>query len=208
MFSVAKAVALATIATSAFAAQMSNSELYVNVHQLFCPDVAVFFARGTGEVGTIGAVVGPPVSAALKLAIRGNVDFGGVVYPAIIAGYLAGGDIGASRWPRMLHPGPADAPTLKSSCLGAGAQVTHRAANRLSASAQERVVAVVTFGDPIRDTTLPGVLQSRRKTFCAVSDLICRGQPTILPHLGYGDACLFFLSNDGFVLIVFVAARV
>jgi hypothetical protein len=45
----------------------------------------------------------------------------------------------------------------------------------------------VTFGDPDRDKTLPGVLESRRKTFCATGDLICDGQSIVLPpHLSYG----------------------
>ena len=68
-----------------------------------------------------------------------------------------------------------------------GAQVTHLAARQLSSSEQNRIVAVVTFGDPYRSTALPGVLQSRRKTFCNLGDLICTGQPIVLaPHLTYG----------------------
>ena len=49
------------------------------------------------------------------------------------------------------------------------------------------MVAVVTFGDPFRDRALPGVLQSRRKTFCNDGDLICDGLPVVLdPHGTYG----------------------
>jgi len=78
-----------------------------------------------------------------------------------------------------------------------GAQVTHIAANRLSSAIQNRVVAVVTFGDPNRDKALPGVLQSRRKTFCNFGDLICEGLPTILAaHLTYGTVCLPFNERD------------
>ncbi|KAF5338511.1 hypothetical protein D9611_013293 [Ephemerocybe angulata] len=69
-----------------------------------------------------------------------------------------------------------------------GAQVTHLAARQLTSAIQNRVVAVVTFGDPYQSTALPGVLESRRKTFCNVGDLICTGQPIVLaPHLAYGS---------------------
>jgi hypothetical protein len=45
----------------------------------------------------------------------------------------------------------------------------------------------VTFGDPDRDKTLPGVLESRRKTFCALGDTICEGLPIVSPpHFSYG----------------------
>ena len=68
-----------------------------------------------------------------------------------------------------------------------GAQVVHLAAAQLSATVQSRVVAAVTFGDPNRDKALPGVLESRRRTFCAAGDLICAGQIIVLPpHLSYG----------------------
>lgn len=69
-----------------------------------------------------------------------------------------------------------------------GAQVVHLAAAQLSTADQSRVVAVVTFGDPDSTQALPGVLESRRKTFCATDDLICAGQAVVLPaHLSYGS---------------------
>ena len=69
--------------------------------------------------------------------------------------------------------------------------MTHLAARQLSSAIQNRVVAVVTFGDPNERTALPGVLQSRRKTFCNFGDLICTGQSIILaPHLTYGSVSL------------------
>ncbi|KAF9053148.1 cutinase [Panaeolus papilionaceus] len=201
MFSLSKAVALAVFAATAFAAPAAELE----ARQLFCPDVKVFFARGTTEAPTLGAVVGPPFAAALNIAIVGkDVDVEGLDYPALVSGYLAGGDIGgAIRMANDVTSIAGRCPNTKIVMSGysQGAQVTHRAAARLSSSVQQRVVAVVTFGDPYEDTALPGVLQSRRKTFCAFGDLICEAQPVVLPaHLGYGA--------DTPAAAAFVAARV
>jgi cutinase len=63
-----------------------------------CPDVQVYFARGTTEVGTLGTVVGPSFSTALNVQLVGkNVRFTGIDYPALVSGYLAGGDAGGAR---------------------------------------------------------------------------------------------------------------
>ncbi|KAF8147586.1 cutinase [Crassisporium funariophilum] len=156
-----------------------------------CSDVVVYFARGTTEPGTLGTVVGPPFQSALQSALTGKtLQFVGINYPATVDGYLAGGDAGGGKTMADSVTSTANScPKAKIVMSGysQGAQVTHIAANRLSAALQNRVIAVVTFGDPFRDRALPGVLQSRRKTFCAEGDLICEGQPIVLPpHLSYG----------------------
>jgi cutinase len=62
-----------------------------------CSDVTVYFARGTGESGTIGTTVGPQFKAALKTALGSKtLEFVGVPYPANIWGFLEGGDPGGS----------------------------------------------------------------------------------------------------------------
>lgn len=73
-----------------------------------------------------------------------------------------------------------------------GAQVTHKAAARLSSSVRDRVVAAVTFGDPDQFDAYPGVINSRKLIFCNVGDLICLGQPVVLaPHLAYGAVRIY-----------------
>lgn len=58
-----------------------------------CRPVTVIFARGTIEVGNVGALVGPPFFSALGLAIGDeNVGVQGVDYPATVIGYLEGND--------------------------------------------------------------------------------------------------------------------
>lgn len=89
------ALALA-IGTSLAAPTDFDAPVEVEARQS-CPDVAVYFARGTTEVATLGTVVGPPFATALASAIRGKpLQFNGVPYPATVAGYLAGGDVGGA----------------------------------------------------------------------------------------------------------------
>jgi len=85
---------LALAALAAPAAEVAE----VEARQLLCPDIQVYFARGTTEVPTLGVVVGPPFASALKIAAIGKrVEFDGVPYPALVSGYLAGGDQGGGR---------------------------------------------------------------------------------------------------------------
>ncbi|KAF9014219.1 cutinase [Cyathus striatus] len=170
-----------------------------------CNDVYVYFARGTTETPTIGTIVGPPFQAALQSALTGKtLVFQGIDYPATVAGFLAGGDPGGgTTMANSVTNIATQCPNAKIVMSGysQGAQVTHIAATKLSTTIQNRVNAVVTFGDPDRDTALPGVLQSRRDTFCNAGDLICEGEPIVLaPHLTYG--------TDAPAAAAFVAARV
>ncbi|KAF9014222.1 cutinase [Cyathus striatus] len=157
-----------------------------------CSDVHVLFARGTAEIGILGTVVGPPFCAALSKALgRKSVAFEGIDYPATIARFLVGGDPGASiTMASRVSSIAGQCPNARIVMSGysQGAQVTHNPANRLSASVQKRVNAVVTFGDPFDKKNLPGILQDRRDTFCNTGDLICSGLPVVLaPHLAYGS---------------------
>jgi len=155
-----------------------------------CADVTVFFARGTGESGTIGTVVGPPFQSALSSALGSrSLNFVGVPYPATIAGFLAGGDSGGAT--TMAN----DVASMASSCpntdivisgYSQGAQVTHLAAGRMTSAARARVSAVVVFGDPDNGQAFPSPI-SHVKTFCAAGDNICQGGVIVLPpHLSYG----------------------
>ncbi|KAF8163699.1 cutinase [Crassisporium funariophilum] len=189
MFAYSTLLTLALSTLSVFAAP--TVDLSTIEARQSCSDVYVYFARGTTETGTLGSVVGPGLSTDVTRALSGrSVRVIGIDYPANVAGYLAGGDTGGAKT-------MADSVTsIANSCPNAkiaisgysqGAQVTHLAAARLSSAIQNRVNAVVTFGDPYERQSLPGVLQGRRKTFCATGDLICAGLPIILtPHLGYG----------------------
>lgn len=50
-----------------------------------CQPLTFIFARGTGELGNMGTVVGPPVATALSSLTGGKVTIQGVNYDASIA---------------------------------------------------------------------------------------------------------------------------
>jgi len=181
-------VTLALSAASVLAAPAGELEARA------CTDVYVYFARGTTETPTLGSVVGPGLSSGVSTRVRAKgktVTFTGIAYPATVEGYLAGGDAGGARtMANAVVSAAASCPNAKIFISGysQGAQVAHLAARQLSSANQNRITGVVTFGDPYKNTALPGSLQSRRKTYCNVGDLICSGLPTILyPHLTYGS---------------------
>ncbi|EAU88080.1 cutinase [Coprinopsis cinerea okayama7 len=198
-----KFFALATLAIGALSA-LAAPVAQIDTRQLRCDDVYVFFARGTTEIGTLGTVIGPRLRTAVSRAVRGSVTFEGIDYPAVVAGFLAGGDRGGARtMAQKVSSIAAQCPDAKIFISGysQGAQVTHLAARQLSAADQARVTGVITFGDPNRDRALPGGLENRRKTFCNAGDLICAGRSTILlPHLTYG--------SDATEAASFIAGRV
>ncbi|KAF9460165.1 cutA, cutinase A [Collybia nuda] len=157
-----------------------------------CADVTVYFARGTGESGTLGTIVGPPFQSALRSALGSrSLEFIGINYPATVAGFLAGGDRGgAATMASSVTSKASSCPNTKIVISGysQGAQVTHLAAGELSSTVQNRVNAAVVFGDPDNGQAFPGPINGRSKTFCAAGDNICAGGVIILPaHLSYGS---------------------
>jgi cutinase len=93
-FTALVALALSAISTLAAPAPVAD----VEERQLLCRDVYVYFARGTTEVGTLGTVVGPGLVTSVPIAVVGkSVEVEGIPYPALVSGYLAGGDRGGAR---------------------------------------------------------------------------------------------------------------
>ncbi|KAF9462695.1 cutinase [Collybia nuda] len=184
------------LALSAFAAPHETRQS--------CADVTVYFARGTGEIGTLGTIVGPSFKSELQSALRGKtLDFVGIDYAATVAGFLAGGDpLGANTMANSVTSKANSCPNTKIVISGysQGAQVTHLAAGKLSSTVQNRVNAAVVFGDPMKGRAFPGPISGRSKTFCALLDNICAGGVLITAsHLGYGadadDAAAFVVSR-------------
>ncbi|KJA22644.1 carbohydrate esterase family 5 protein [Hypholoma sublateritium FD-334 SS-4] len=156
-----------------------------------CADVTVIFARGTSELPPIGAIVGPPLEAALISALGSKtLNFVGVNYAASIAGFLVGGDpLGAATMASdvALAIGACPSTDLVMSGYSQGGQLVHLAAAQLSPAVQEKIKAIVIFGDPDNGKVFPGNLNAVEKTFCAVGDDICLGGDLVLPaHLSYG----------------------
>ncbi|KAH6910699.1 cutinase [Coprinopsis sp. MPI-PUGE-AT-0042] len=177
-------VAVALSAAVSLAAPVEELES----RQAGCSSVFVYFARGTNETPTLGTQIGPQLRDALAGRV-GGLSFVGISYPANVAGYLAGGDAGGAKtMADAVASTAARCPSAKIFLSGysQGAQVAHKAARQLSAANQNRVTGHVSFGDPYRDTALPGALQNRRRTFCNDGDQICNGLPIITdPHGDY-----------------------
>lgn len=109
--------------------------------------VTVIFARGTGETGNIGSVVGPSLKSNLNSQIQGGVAFQGVDYPADAAGNVPGGQgQGTSAFQSEITKAQQKCPDTKIVMSGysQGAILVH------STAAQNTVpiAAAVTFGDP------------------------------------------------------------
>jgi len=58
-----------------------------------CATMTVLFARGTGELGNVGLLAGPPFFDAIANYMNGTGQLAvqGVDYPADVVGFLAGG---------------------------------------------------------------------------------------------------------------------
>ena len=213
-----KLLSLVLIAATSFAAPLVEE---FKTRQNDCKDVTVFFARGTFEPGTLGLLVGPELQNDLQrdLAPTGkSLTFTGIEYPADIFGISSAGGIqGVQNMLNSVRSTANSCPDTKIVASGyrqacflyilffidvvlnysQGAQVVHLALAQLSPEEQNRVAAVVTFGDPYRDRVLPGDLQSRRDTFCAKGDTICDGDQNIHPpHLLYGETVSELLRHS------------
>ncbi|EKM82339.1 hypothetical protein AGABI1DRAFT_110999 [Agaricus bisporus var. burnettii JB137-S8] len=172
------------LSTLAYAAPLDSRQA--------CADVTVVFARGTGEVRPIGSIVGPPFEDALQSRLGGrSLNFVGVDYAATVGGFLQGGDPeGARNMARDVTSVASSCPdtAIVMSGYSQGAQLVHLSASQISSSVQNRVNAVVVFGDPDNGDGFPGVLNGRSITFCANGDNICDGGVIVLPaHLSYGS---------------------
>ncbi|KAF7314642.1 Cutinase [Mycena kentingensis (nom. inval.)] len=175
-----------------------------------CSDVIVVFARGTTEPGTIGTVVGPPLLAALQMALAGkSVTMTGVPYAADVGGFLEGGDPAGSATMASLLTSAANRcpnvlgarhvwllarrqvsfqcilhPTVLTKAIG---QLVHNSVKLISSSVASHIKAAVIFGDPDKGQPLQGIPAGNTLTICHATDLICAGQAVILPsHLTYG----------------------
>ncbi|KAF2172868.1 carbohydrate esterase family 5 protein [Zasmidium cellare ATCC 36951] len=165
-----------------------------------CKALTLIFARGTGEMGTMGSVIGPPLASALESALGADkVSSQGVDYPADAGGNA---NMGASGGPAMA----SQAQEVFSSCpdskvvlsgYSQGAMVVH---NALSSQGLDgsKVAAVVAFGDPLNGQEFEGVDAAKTKEFCGSGDFLCSAGGTTGSgsHLSYtadADAAAQFI---------------
>ncbi|MGP4028681.1 cutinase family protein [Actinomadura sp. 3N407] len=169
-----------------------------------CSDVNVVSARGTGEPGTLGWIVGDPVYSALRSEIR-NRTFSAysVDYPADLStGSASKGNTDlvdhvksqAASCPnqKFILVGYSQGANVVDNSIGIssdGAAVGGPITATIPASIEPRVAAVLVFGNPIRaiGRSITGTYQSRTLDVCADGDPVCGAGFDILAHLSYGD---------------------
>jgi cutinase len=169
-----------------------------------CKPVTVIFARGTTEAGNVGLLAGPPAFTLLRASLgTAGVAVQGVDYPAVVAGYLAGGDpAGSTTMFNLINQAATKCPETKIVIGGysQGAQLTHNAAARLSSSVTSRIAAAFVFGDPFRGRAVGSIPSSKVLSICHPLDIICNGYGTMDTHLTY--------SIDAATVAAFIASRV
>ena len=114
-----------------------------------CAPLTVIFARGTGESGNIGTVIGPPLFQALSNDLNKNVALQGVTYAADIAGDVDGGAEGGPTMAKLAQQALQQCPTTKVALAGysQGGLVIHYALNNAGLSSAS-ISAITYFGDP------------------------------------------------------------
>ncbi|TDB75492.1 cutinase family protein [Micromonospora sp. KC723] len=170
-----------------------------------CADVDVVVARGTGEPGPLGIIVGDPVFAALQRRLTGvTVTSHAVDYPAntsptsptegnrALVNHVTGQ---AQSCPdqRFVLVGYSQGANVVGNSLGtssAGAAVGGPVVATIPTAVQPRVAAVLVFGYPLRKLGrgIEGTFAARTLDICADRDVVCdRWGTSVLAHLGYGD---------------------
>ncbi|KAF9699143.1 hypothetical protein EKO04_002728 [Ascochyta lentis] len=156
-----------------------------------CTDMTVIFARGTGEMGNMGTISGPPMVKAIRSKLGADrVTVQGVDYAASAAGNANLGADGGKVMAEYVQQALKQCPSTKVIVSGysQGGMVVHNAfSNGVSAS---NVAGAIMFGDPLKRQALPGLSTDKVKQFCGTADQICGGGGdggATGSHLSYGS---------------------
>lgn len=169
-----------------------------------CKAVTVIFARGTGDPGTLGTIVGPSLNTAVLKALNNDAVVSGVDYAADAAGIateIGGkGGAGTQAMVKLTTDTLASCPDTQIVLSGysQGAMLVHNTMNNLDATQSAKVKAAVTFGDPFVGQAVKGIPDGAFKSFCGSGDTVCATGAGTSPssggttsastsgHLGYG----------------------
>jgi cutinase len=172
-----------------------------------CADVEVVVARGTGEPGRLGIIVGDPVFDALEDRLTGtSLTSHAVDYPASVSptsptqgnrALVQHVSSQAQSCPdqRFVLVGYSQGANVVGNSLGvssAGAAVGAPVVATIPEAVQPRIAAVLVFGYPLRKLGrgIEGEFAERTLDICANNDVVCDPTGTsVLAHLRYrGDA--------------------
>ncbi|KAK6073170.1 cutinase precursor [Seiridium cupressi] len=173
-----------------------------------CKSVVLIFARGTAQLGNLGATPGLQLYNQIKSALGSStVAVQGVNYDAVAHGTLPEGvdATAAANMATLITTVANTCPSAKIVLSGysQGAAMVHASVKRVTAAVKARVNAAVTFGDT-RNTqdagTIPGISADKTLIICNDGDLVCDGTLTITAaHLAYGprvpEAVSFIVSK-------------
>lgn len=168
-----------------------------------CSDIDVVVARGTGEPGPLGVIVGDPVFSALRRTLGGStLSSHAVEYPASLApGSAQQGNqelvdhvtAKAADCPnqRFILVGYSQGANVVDNSLGVSSQGSATGGGivaTIPAGVQPRVDAVLLFGNPIRalGRRVGGDFLDRTLDVCATGDPVCGGGFNAAAHLSYG----------------------
>lgn len=163
-----------------------------------CRDTIFLFARGSGERGNIGGIVGPATANALRDELGAeSVAIQGIDYDTIIgANALPGGTSRTSMalLRNMINDAASHCPNsfIVTGGYSQGAAVNHRATENRETSVQDRIAGVVLFGDTQNQQDggpIPNFPAEKVTIFCNRGDLVCQGQLVVVgAHLAFqGD---------------------
>ncbi|RAH41539.1 putative cutinase [Aspergillus brunneoviolaceus CBS 621.78] len=176
-----------------------------------CKDFTLIFVRGSGEVGNMGAVVGPLLCVMLKEQISPNrvacqgVD--GMYTASFPQNFLAPNTDAKSiaSAATMLELATTKCPKTQAVAGGysQGTAVIDYAVQEVKHEVRNKIKGVVLFGYTrnIQDRGgIPGYPQDRTKVYCAPGDLVCDEILLVTPpHQTYGlyakDAAEFLASK-------------
>jgi len=158
-----------------------------------CKSAIFFFARGSTEMGNVGAIIGPGVFSALKRAYP-DIAIQGVEYGAgLMTNMVPGGAeyAGINKAKELFNAAASACP--KSMLVGGGysqgAALMHRAIEALPQPTKDRIVAVVLYGDTqnLQDKgQIKNFPKDKVKIFCNASDGVCGGMLLVnIGHLSY-----------------------
>lgn len=179
-----------------------------------CPKAILIFARGSTEVGNMGATTGSPLASALERtygAAQVWVQGVGGPYTADLgSNVLPGGSSTAAfnEGVRLFNLANSKCPNAAVVAGGysQGAAVIAGSISRLSTTVRNQVKGVVLFGYTQNRQNrggIPNYPSANLRVYCAVGDLVCSGSLTITPaHLSYrdeasGEAPRFLQSKIG-----------
>lgn len=172
-------------------------------HAATCSDVQFVDARGTGEPGTLGIIVGDPVYSALRQRITTKSwSAYAVNYPAdLSAGSASKGntdlvehlktEAAACPAQTFVLGGYSQGANVVDNSMGIssnGAVVGGAITETIPPAIEPKVKAVLLFGNPIRaiGRSVTGTYASRTLDLCASGDPVCQaGGTNVLAHLSY-----------------------